>query len=379
MEVSRSTRVAWQGLILLALVAGIGVASELPDDSFARGWDAYQSGHYNGALQLWLPLADAGNADAQLNIGILYDAGQGVPEDPSLAARWYRRSAERGHAAAQYNLGMMYADGRGVAHDRDQARYWLAQAAGQGLQEARAMLPDVDAGGRTARAVPGTADSDHEIFIDSLSGTSTGTAWPVAGGYAITSNHVVASSETVTLYDVVGHKLHATVAVRDTVNDLAILSVSDADSLPPALPLSRGPERLGSNVFTLGFPRVDILGRTPKLTDGIISSVNGYRDDPGSYQTSVQIQPGNSGGPLLNMDGEVVGIISSMLGTVSESAETVVMPNISYAVKVEMLQVMLQALPDREGSQAATKGLRTPLADLAERIQSSVLLVVAID
>ncbi len=105
--------------------------------------------------------------------------------------------------------------------------------------------------------------------------------------------------------------------------------------------------------------------------------MNGYRDDPGSYQTSVQIQPGNSGGPLLNMDGEVVGIVSSMLGTVSESAETVVMPNISYAVKVEMLQALLQALPERTGSRAVTAGHSAPLADLAERIQSSVLLVVA--
>ena len=122
------------------------------------------------------------------------------------------------------------------------------------------MLPEMS--GSAAQAVPGTTDSEHDTFIDSLSGTSTGTAWPVAGGYAITSNHVVASSETVTLYDVAGHKLHATVAVRDTASDLAILSVSDAGSLPPALPLSSGAERLGSNVFTLGFPRVDILGRT---------------------------------------------------------------------------------------------------------------------
>ncbi len=377
MVVSRSSRVAWQGLVLLVLSAGACVAAELPGDAFARGWAAYQAGHYSSALRLWLPLANAGNADAQLNVGILYDAGQGVGADPTLAANWYRKSAERGHAAAQYNLGMMYADGRGVARDRDQAHYWLAQAAGQGLQEARAMLPEV--GGRAARAGPDTSDSARETFIDSLSGTSTGTAWPVAGGYAITSNHVVASSETVTLYDVAGHKLHATVAVRDTVNDLAILSVSDADSLPPALPLSRGPQRLGSNVFTLGYPRVDILGRTPKLTDGIISSVNGYRDDPGSYQTSVQIQPGNSGGPLLNMDGEVVGIVSSMLGTVSDSAETVIMPNISYAVKVEMLQTLLQTLPEHTGSAGVMPGPSAPLADLAERVQPSVLLVVVAD
>jgi len=375
MEVRRTIRVVWQGLILLA--ASAATAFGAPDNAFTRGWEAYQAGRYSAALQLWTPLADAGDVEAQLNIGFMYDAGQGVPADPSSAVSWYRKSAERGYAAAQYNLGLMYAAGRGVKQDQDQAHYWLAAAAGQGLQEARALLPE--AGGRAVGAVPGSADSDRDIFIDSLSGSSTGTAWPVAGGYVITSNHVVAASETVTLYDVTGRRLHANVAVRDTVNDLAVLSVSDADSLPPALPLARSPGRPGTDVFTLGFPRIDILGRTPKLTDGIISSMNGYRDDPGSYQISVQIQPGNSGGPLLNMDGEVVGIVSSMLGTVSDTAETVVMPNISYAVKVEVLRALLQSLPERTGSRVAAPGQPAPLADLAERIQPSVLLVVAID
>jgi len=377
MALGCSRRVALRGLLALVLSTAVCVASEPFDDTFARGWEAYQAGQYSGALRLWQPLADAGDAEAELNIGFLYDAGQGVPADPTRAANWYRRSAEHGHAAAQYNLGMMYAAGRGVIRDTARARYWLELAAGQGLQEARTLLPEVD--GRPAGAVPESAVSEQDRFIDSISGSSTGTAWPVAGGYVVTSNHVVAGSESVSLYDVAGHRLQATVAMRDTVNDLAVLSISDTDNLPPALPLSSAPGRLGSNVFTLGYPRVDILGRTPKLTDGIISSVNGYRDDPGSYQTSVQIQPGNSGGPLLNMEGEVIGIVSSMLGTVSATSETVVLPNISYAVKVDMLRTLLQALPERPPSRVAAAGHPAALVDLADRIQSSVLLVVSAD
>ena len=171
--------------------------------------------------------------------------------------------------------------------------------------------------------------------------------------------------------------LRATVVLRDIENDIALLRTSDEGSLPPALPLSPAPGRLGSDVFTLGFPRVDILGRTPKLADGIISSVNGYQDNPATYQTSVQIQPGNSGGPLLNMAGEVVGIVASMLGTVSDSAEPVAMPNISYAVKVEYLQSLIQSLPGPAIVAQTPVHASAPLADLAERIQSSLLLVVA--
>jgi hypothetical protein len=79
------------------------------------------------------------------------------------------------------------------------------------------------------------------------------------------------------------------------------------------------------------------------------------------------------------MDGEVVGIVSSMLGTVTDGAEPVVMPNISYAVKVERLRALLQALPERTGGADIMPGQAAPLADLAARIQPSVLLVVAVD
>lgn len=377
MEYARIARGLLRGLVMLTLPVAVCAGAEAPEDDFSRGWQAYQSEHYDGALQLWMPLAAAGDPEAQLNIGVMYDAGQGVPADPSRAVNWYRKSAEYGHAAAQYNLGMMYVAGRGVGRDPVIARYWLELAAGQGLQAARAVLPDLS--DTTAGALPRSARTDHELFIDTLSGTSTGTAWSVTGGYAVTSNHVVEACEHVTLYDVNGRMLPATVVIRDIDNDLAVLSVTDVDvdHLPPGLPLSSVSGRLGSDVFTLGFPLVDVLGRTPKLTEGIISSVNGYRDDPASYQTSLQIQPGNSGGPLLNMDGEVVGIVSAMLGT--ESDIDVPMPSISYAVKVEVLQDLLRALPEYAVSADTARGQPAPRADLAERIQPSLLLVVAAD
>ena len=373
----QATRVALQGLIMMTLSVIACASPKLPADHFQLGWQAYEAGQYDAALSHWMPLADQGNTDAQLNVGLMYDVGRGVPEDPARAVSWYQQSAERGHAAAQFNLGLMYASGRGIEQDAGQARYWLAQAAGQGLQEARAMLPEITEQSSTRAAGAGVAGRPD--FLDSLSGAATGTAWPVAENYAVTSNHVVEGVDAVIMYDAAGRPLPATVVLRDTANDIAELRTSDTDSLPPPLPLSRAGGRLGSDVFTLGFPRVDILGRTPKLAEGIISSVNGYRDDPASYQISVQIQPGNSGGPLLNMEGEVVGIVASMLGIVRGSAEPVAVPSISYAVKVEVLQSLLQALPESAGTTDTRSGATAPLADLAARIQPSVLLVVVTD
>lgn len=371
-------RAAWlvlRGLIMMTLSTVACANPDSPHDYFQLGWQEYQAGHYDSALGYWVPLADQGDANAQLNVGMMYDTGQGVAEDPARAVRLYRQSAERGHPAAQYNLGMMYASGRGIERDASQAKFWLEQAAEQGLQNARAQLPEYTE--KSSMHATNAVVPERSYILDMLNGAATGTAWPVAVNYAVTSNHVVDEVDAVILYDASGRPLHATVVLRDIENDIALLRTSDEGSLPPALPMSRAPGRLGSDVFTLGFPRVDILGRTPKLADGIISSVNGYQDNPATYQTSVQIQPGNSGGPLLNMAGEVVGIVASMLGTVSDSAEPVAMPNISYAVKVEYLQSLLQSLP-RSAKLAETPAhASAPLADLAERIQPSLLLVVA--
>ena len=78
---------------------------------------AYESKDYATALKLWRPLAEQGDAQAQYNLGIMYDNGQGVPQDDAEAVKWYRKAAEQGIAKAQYNLGVMYANGRGVPQD----------------------------------------------------------------------------------------------------------------------------------------------------------------------------------------------------------------------------------------------------------------------
>ncbi len=77
-------------------------------------YDAYQRGDYAAAYWEWRPLAEEGDPEAQFNLGILYDLGQGVAQNKMMAATWYRRSAEQGFAAAQYNLAVIFKNGEGV-------------------------------------------------------------------------------------------------------------------------------------------------------------------------------------------------------------------------------------------------------------------------
>ena len=92
------------------------------------------------AAAWYLKAADHGDANAQFNLGVLYVQGQGVPQDYAQAASWYRKAADQGDAAAQTNLGLMYAEGQGVPQDDAQAASWWHKAADQGFAKAQTNL-----------------------------------------------------------------------------------------------------------------------------------------------------------------------------------------------------------------------------------------------
>ena len=101
------------------------------------GWAAFSRGDYQKALKEFSILAEEGWHDAQFNLGLMYDNGEGVPRDYQEALKWYSRSAEQGNAWAQYNLGLMYLQGKGVVRDDIQAYAWYNLSASQGLEGAR--------------------------------------------------------------------------------------------------------------------------------------------------------------------------------------------------------------------------------------------------
>jgi TPR repeat protein len=121
-------RTAPFALLTLAIVAA---AVPLFAD-FQAGVDAYQKGDYVGAAKEWRPLAEAGEATAQYNLGLLYLDGHGVPQSTMEAANWFRRAAEQDYTEAQHNLGAMYGSGQGVKRDYVQAYKWLNICAAKG-------------------------------------------------------------------------------------------------------------------------------------------------------------------------------------------------------------------------------------------------------
>lgn len=122
-----------KALILLGLMI---VSISNPTNYLSSGM-AFARDDHQIALAEWQPLAEKGQADAQFNLGVLYDQGLGVARDYAQAAHWYQKAALQGYVQAQYNLAVLYASGLGVAQNYPEAVRWYRQAAMQGLKEAQ--------------------------------------------------------------------------------------------------------------------------------------------------------------------------------------------------------------------------------------------------
>lgn len=369
------------GLLVVAIAAVSALRMvQAASDNFSVGWDAFKKGDYATAVEVWAQLAEQGHENAQINLGYLYDYGQGVPQNYQLAAKYYRAAARQDSAIGQYNLALLIAEGKTTPLEGRDAYYWLKKSAALGYEDAQRQLEKEYAAvesGQTDSERGSSSFTETKAYADSSS-VSVGTAWPIAAGYAVTNHHVVAGKKTLTLVNREGNEITAHVIASDKEHDIAFLRVNNPGDLPPALPFTQHRPSLGASVFTIGFPRIDIMGKTPKLSQGVISGVNGLRDDPTNYQISVPIQPGNSGGPLLNMRGEVVGMITAMLGSVlGENGVAKPIPNINYALKVDIIRQFLAEVPQSSADIDELAPLDVGLEGLAAKIQDSVMIVMA--
>ena len=207
---------------------------------------------------------------------------------------------------------------------------------------------------------------------------SIGTAWPIACGYLVTSNHVVSDAESITLIDQTGRGFIAWPVLLDELHDIAFLEVADAQDLPPALPLAGSRTELDTRVFTVGFPAEEMSSQGPKRSQGRICGLNGTGEDDASYRTTVSIRHGNSGGPLMNLTGEVVGVVRSMLAYRDAASEkTHVLESVSCAVKVEAVKDLLEFLPEKSPTLPTFAKPTGSEEALYNAVANSVLRVVA--
>ena len=168
----------------------------------------------------------------------------------------------------------------------------------------------------------------------------------------------------------------ASLAAKDAANDLALLKI---DGTHACLPLGDSSAALlGQTVFTVGFPKPELQGLSPKLTKGEISSLAGAQDDPRMFQVSVPLQPGNSGGCLVDETGNVVGLIEATLSTVETAKGSGdLLQNVNYATKINFAKTLLDTVPDAKSGLTPIKTTPAPFTDQVKSVEDATVFIIA--
>lgn len=203
---------------------------------------------------------------------------------------------------------------------------------------------------------------------------STGTGFYISeDGYLLTNAHVVKKAKNIMIHQ--GHeRLLAELISLDIANDIAILKVNK--TVKPLPILDNELAKVGSDVSVIGYPMIGIQGNEKKATFGYVNSLSGLQGDKRFYQISAPIQPGNSGSPLINDDGEVVGIVTSTINQeAAYKATGSLAQNVNWAVKIAYAQPLLLEKQVKYNRLSTKKKLLK--SELFEQVEDSVVLIVA--
>lgn len=356
--------------------------------------------------------AEAKRPIAQFILGVALLTGDGVAKDAAEAVSWFRRAAEQGYPQAQHNLGVTYVTGTGIAKNLSEGYFWMALGAerappnlkvsyekerdsvatklpspevehikarvaawkpSQANPTIAAPRPAAPTAGSTVQQspTPATTPPPQEPVSQK---TSAGSGIIVSkDGMVLTNAHVIEQCRTISIKTADGPALVASLAAKDAGNDLALLRTSLRGSDIARFREDR-PLRSGDDVVVVGYPLSSLLSREANVTSGVISAMAGIHGDVRHYQITAPVQKGNSGGPLVDTSGNVIGIVSSKLNAMKIAGQTGDLPqNINFAIKSELARKFLE----NYSVTYATGQANAPMsaADVGERIKRVTVFI----
>lgn len=356
------------------------------------------------AFEYYQKAAKQGHAASQAVVGVFYRDGIAVEKSPRLAFRYFYESGMQENGFGAYQLGLCYANGLGVEAQPDEAARFFRIACSKGNPEAFAEYAKIhfngvglvqdktlayayglvalakgvesakpwanvnpadptaasinqEKGKALAKAILAALEAGEPLpTIDdqggrqeaAKGGSGSGMVF-TAEGHCFTNHHVVKGCDSFFVVPAGStQRLPADLVAVDEANDLAILRIrgwkapAGAPSEPPPVIDSRN-ARPGDHVFTFGYPIPQILSDAVKYTSGDINALSGLHGDQRVMQVSMQIHPGNSGGPVALDDGRVVGIVSATVNPEYFFKNSNSLPqNINFAIKADYLRVLAQ-------------------------------------
>jgi TPR repeat protein len=362
-------------------VKAVGLLRRAAEAGIPASWEALGIIYWNGkgvpsdhgeAVKWFRKAAERGMMVAQNRLGSALWNGDGTAKDPAEALKWFEQAGAQGDGSSLYNVSLAYIHGVGVTKNSDKAAFYAILAARQAkpadkarFEEARDSLrartadstwAQAEASARNWTPRPSGNDTDGRAApapTDGKAATAAPSSPPrpqfssgsgivvTRDGVVLTNSHVVERCRNIRV-SLEGQSAEAaTVIARDSGNDLAALKAS----LRPA-EVARfredKPMRSGDNVVAIGYPLSSLLSREPNVTAGVISALAGLRGDKRHYQITAPVQKGNSGGPLADMSGNIIGIVTSKLNAMKIADSTGDLPqNVNFAIKSELARRFL--------------------------------------
>ncbi len=200
----------------------------------------------------------------------------------------------------------------------------------------------------------------------------SGSGFALKDGYIVTNYHVIEGAKSIQIQGVKGDfsaKYNAEIIATDKFNDLALLKVSDAKftgfgTIPYNVKTSVSD--VGEDIFVLGYPLTSTMGDEIKLTTGVISSKTGFQGDVSLYQISAPIQPGNSGGPLFDNKGNLIGVVNAK----HTGAE-----NVGYAIKTSYLRNLIESSISTDILPTNPQTANLPLTEKVKSLKNFVFMI----
>lgn len=353
------------------------------------------------SFTLFLQAAQAGYEPAMAETGLRYFHGNGVLKNIAQSTEWFIKSAEKGNQSSQHRVSKAYFDGFGVTENPMEGLAWLFYAEFSGSEDAASTIKTLTktlnnqtilAAQNRAKELlelckQGQSTKDSASFSPLIQGGEAGkqakkpNSSPKGSGsgsvvsrvgHIVTAAHVIKGAQFVEVVTATG-TLAATIESIDEANDISLLKIDKVDDNFLCVAHSRD-VRLGQSVATIGFPNIGIQGHSPKVTQGVISGDYGIQNDIRMWQISVPIQPGNSGGPLLDESGALVGVVVASLSLRTIQATGAVPQNVNYAIKSAYLEPMLNYHKVAIGETRTGSSLK--FEDMVEAAKKSSVLIL---
>jgi uncharacterized protein len=384
--------------ILRAAENGLALSQHIMGEALRGG--LYFEKNEKIALDWYLKSANQNYPPAELAIGNAYATGSGVIKDENLALDWWRKSAQKNYAPAQIRLANALKNGVGGTVHLGNSYFWLLVAGNNNdknitktakeqindieriinpelrisiqkaatswkIGTAEPKIPENTQKELTpSRKIPEMNPDSTRVTLEKLD--STGSGFGVGNNYYVTNNHVVNGCSKLKV-----NSEMASIINKDPVTDLALLKTNISATGQTARVRSDR-IKIGEEIAVAGFPLRGLLSGF-NFTKGNVSSLSGVGGDSRVLQITAPVQPGNSGGPLLDSFGNVIGVVVSKLSWKVSAVTGDIPQNVNFAINANSLTSFLNSNDVAFPNQPLTKELK--LVDIAERAKSITVLV----